>query len=620
MKTNHKLFAILAYGLVLFWLWQNGILFTPPKPDANQPGAGQAATTTGTQTAYTTTGTLPTQSIAAGTTQTLESRAAQVAALNQPGELIPVKTETYATTFSTRGAVPVRWDIIDERYALRQFDSQGNEIKSVRSEPIIDPAIAKDIDFPRPLEVTLKEEYAPGFYTEFNRCLYTLERSEGPEGAQVLKFTSQLAPNGVRLTKTYTLAKAGFVTGLELRLTNEGPSTMSFNDGAGGLGLLLGPGVGHPAANVSRIMFNVQKVDTMASGGEDYATLHVTEPGTPQEFPLPSMQWGAVQNLYFMMAAIDRPLEGQAPGFVRGRSIIDQRARKIAGVSGSDVAHYPTIELYRPPVTLQPGQSVAYGYDLYVGPKEAGPLKAAGHDLNRALFHDSWRWFRALCIGLMGLLAWFHHNVFANWGVAIILLTLTVKLVTFPLVHKGMKSQAKSTAEMMKIKPLIDEVNKKIKDPTKRQQEIMKLYREHGINPLGFMKGCFWLLIQLPIMAALYRVLYASTEVRGQGFLWVQDLAQPDALFHIGTLAFNLLPILVCITTFLTTKFTQQVATDPQQAQMQKTMLYVMPVIMLIFTYWFPAGLMVYWLVSNFWQVIQQLYVNKVIQKPQAAK
>ena len=529
-----------------------------------------------------------------------------------------MRTETYAIGFSTRGAVPVRWDIIDARYALPQFNDKGEVIADSAQEPMIDPQLEKNLDLPRPLEIALRELNG-GYYNEFNRGLYDVEPSESPAGDKVLKFTSQLAPNGLRLIKTYTIAPRGFVSHLDIELTNGGASTLTFDEGEGGLGLALGPGIGHPGMNVSKAMFNVQKVDTMASGPEEFDSIHLGEAGAREDFALPMVEWGAVQNLYFMMAAIDSPLEGQTPGFVTARALIDRNATKLVTAEGSDISHYPTIELYRPVLTLQPGTGTKYRYDLYIGPKEAGPLKDAGHELTRSLFHDSWwDWFRALCLGLMGMLNWFHGLV-PNWGVAIILLTLTVKLVTFPLVHKGMKAQAKSTAEMKKIKPLIDELNKKIKDPAKRQQEMMKLYREHGINPLGFMKGCFWMMIQLPIMAALYRVLYSSIDIRGADFLWVTDLAQADKLFHIGSFAVNLLPILVCITTFLTTKFTAQVATDPQQAQMQKTMLYVMPVMMLFFTYWLPSGLMVYWLVSNFWQVIQQLYVNKVIRKPEPA-
>ena len=211
-----------------------------------------------------------------------------------------------------------------------------------------------------------------------------------------------------------------------------------------------------------------------------------------------------------------------------------------------------------------------------------------------------------------------------NWGVSIIFLTFTVRLLTFPLVHKGLKAQAKTQVEMQKLKPLMDKINEKHKDdPRKKQQEVMSLYREHGVNPLGALKGCGWMLIQMPIFFALYKLLYQSIDLRGASWWFVQDLSQPDRLFMLpGNLplvgdAFNILPLFVAATQMVTSKFTMQTPTDPQQAQMQKMMIYFMPVMILVLTYSFPSGLMLYWMVSNLWQVVQQLWVNKHIRKPQ---
>jgi len=179
-------------------------------------------------------------------------------------------------------------------------------------------------------------------------------------------------------------------------------------------------------------------------------------------------------------------------------------------------------------------------------------------------------------------------------------------------------------SESNALKMWVEKVNEKYKnDPQRKQQELMKLYREHNINPLGMLKGCGFMLIQLPIFIGLYTLLYQVIDLRGAGFLWIDDLSAEDRLFSFGINLpfigswFNLLPIIVAVTQMLSAKFMQTPASDPQQVQMQKMMTWFMPLFILAITYRFPAGLMLYWLVSNLWQVVQQVYVNKVIRKPQ---
>jgi YidC/Oxa1 family membrane protein insertase len=333
---------------------------------------------------------------------------------------------------------------------------------------------------------------------------------------------------------------------------------------------------------------------------------------------LGTIEWGGVISKYFVGAA--------APD--AGSPIASANAMLSNAVLGTltndkkQVQKYPSIELYGAPFTLAAGASADFGYTIFMGPKKSELLEEAGHDLKRAMFHDSWGWMRALCLGLMGLLFWFHDLV-GNWGVAIILLTALVRLATLPFVHKMMKSQAKLTMQISRIKPQLEHLNQKYKDdPQRKQQETWKLYREHNINPLGMLKGCGWMMIQLPIFIGLYKLLYQVIDLRGAGFLWITDLSQPDRIFHHGIAIpylgpdFNLLPIIVAISQMLTSKFMQTPATDPQQVQMQKMMTWVMPVVILFITYRFPSGLMLYWLVSNLWQVVQQIYVKRVISKP----
>jgi YidC/Oxa1 family membrane protein insertase len=206
------------------------------------------------------------------------------------------------------------------------------------------------------------------------------------------------------------------------------------------------------------------------------------------------------------------------------------------------------------------------------------------------------------------------------------LLTVLVKLIVFPLVHRSIKIQAKSSAEMKRIKPHLEAINEKYKeDPQEKQRQTWKVYQEHGINPLGAMRSCLPILPQIPIFIGLYRIANDTIDLQGAKFLWINDLSQADHLVHLGGHIpligsyFNILPILVAVTQMLSSKIaiarTIHNITDPNQIQMQKMMVYLIPVMVMVTMYHFPAGLMLYWMASNIWQIGQTLITNKILDR-----
>jgi YidC/Oxa1 family membrane protein insertase len=194
---------------------------------------------------------------------------------------------------------------------------------------------------------------------------------------------------------------------------------------------------------------------------------------------------------------------------------------------------------------------------------------------------------------------WIH-----SYGIAIILLTILVRVVFWPITRKSTESMKK----MQEIQPLVKAVQAKYKDNTqKQQQEVMALYKEHKVNPLG---GCLPMLIQIPVFIALFVVLRSAIELRFAHFLWIRDLSQPENLFP-GMLPFglslNLLPIFMAGTMFWQQKLTPSASADPNQ---QKIMMF-MPVMMLVMFYNFAAGLALYWTTQNILMIIQQLMMKK---------
>jgi YidC/Oxa1 family membrane protein insertase len=188
-----------------------------------------------------------------------------------------------------------------------------------------------------------------------------------------------------------------------------------------------------------------------------------------------------------------------------------------------------------------------------------------------------------------------------NYGLAIMLMTIIIRIVFWPLTHKSTQSMKR----MQAVQPLMKEIREKFKDNAqKQQQEMMKLYKEHKINPLG---GCLPMLIQIPVFIALFVVLRSAIELRFAGFLWIRDLSEAENLFQfgftvplVGWSAFNILPILMAVTM----AWQQKLTPSTGDAQQQKIMM-IMPVMMLFFFYNFASGLSLYWTTNQVLMIVQ---------------
>jgi YidC/Oxa1 family membrane protein insertase len=194
----------------------------------------------------------------------------------------------------------------------------------------------------------------------------------------------------------------------------------------------------------------------------------------------------------------------------------------------------------------------------------------------------------------------------ANYGIAIILLTLLVRVVTYPLTQRSMTSMKRFSL----IAPQMKEIQEKYaKDRDKLQEELMKLYRQKGMNPLAAMGGgCVPMIIQMPVMIALYFALQTSMELRHAPFaLWINDLSAPENLVSIAGIPIRLLPLLMGGSMLLQQKLTPAPNADPQQRQM----MTLMSVVFTFMFYQFPSGLVLYWFVSNLLGIAQQIWVNR---------
>jgi YidC/Oxa1 family membrane protein insertase len=229
----------------------------------------------------------------------------------------------------------------------------------------------------------------------------------------------------------------------------------------------------------------------------------------------------------------------------------------------------------------------------YIGPKEYRTLQALHPKLTDAI---EFGWFTFLSRPFFKVMVWIHDYV-GNWGWAIVLFTLLVKLVLFPLSYKGMMSMQK----LKDLAPKMKELKEKYKgDPAKLNMHMMELYKKHGANPMG---GCLPMILQIPVFFALYRVLLNADELQGAPWIgWITNLADKDPYY--------ILPILMGVTMWLMQKIQPNTMTDP----MQKKIFQWFPVIMTFFFLTFPAGLVLYWLTNNILSIIQQYIINRAYE------
>ncbi len=295
-----------------------------------------------------------------------------------------------------------------------------------------------------------------------------------------------------------------------------------------------------------------------------------------------NIDWVAYEDNYFM------------------RGIIPV-AKPISAISLNAVGELVTIDVHSPLDTLADGTEKTYSYRLFYGPKIISELKETGANLAKIV---NFGWFDVIAKPMLYLLNWF-YGVFSNYGLAIILVTVLLKALFWPITQKGLKSMK----NMQKLQPKMVKLKEKYKgDPTKMNQEMMNLYKTYKVNPLG---GCLPMVLQIPVFFALYKVLLQSIELRHAPFmLWITDLSAPDRLYigfdlpYLGGLP--VLTLLMGASMFIQQKMTPTTA-DPTQA---KIMLFL-PVIFTVMFVNFASGLVLYWFVNNLLSILQQYLINR---------
>ncbi|WMY91808.1 membrane protein insertase YidC [Snodgrassella communis] len=390
--------------------------------------------------------------------------------------------------------------------------------------------------------------------------------------------------DGVQVSKVYTFTKGSYLIGLRYEITNHNTQPLQMDvayrvlrddkepEGSGYFDhTYTGPVLYTPNGKFEKVAF--KDLDSDYASGRDRADYErKTNTG-----------WIGMTQHYFMTTWILQPKGGSS---VCGSSDcqIDIRKRSDGLYSTGVRVHLKDIGA---------NSTGSFGISLYAGPQIYSVITKVADHLQMIKDYGKVSLFSS---PLFWLLNWWHSLV-QNWGWAIILLTLTVKAILFPLTHASYKSMAKMRAVAPRLQALKDQYGD---DRMRMQQEMMSLYKKEKINPVG---GCLPMLLQIPVFIGLYWALFASVELRGAPWLgWITDLGRQDPYF--------ILPVLMALTMYLQT-FMNPPPTDPMQAKMMK----IMPVAFSVMFFFFPAGLVLYWLTNNILTLAQQWFVNKRIER-----
>ncbi|MGI9323410.1 MAG: membrane protein insertase YidC, partial [Pseudomonadales bacterium] len=486
-----------------------------------------------------------------------EPSAAATLAATDPAQLVHVKTDVFDIQIDLRGG-----DLV--RLALPAYPAslETPDIPFLLLDPRNAYMAQSGLIGPNGTDISGQR---PTFRAD--RTSYDLGTNEAL--TVPLRFTQE---DGTEIVKRFTFHRGDYLIQIAYEVTNRSPT-----DWRGGLFAQTKRNSQRPLSETNNVMGLQPYV-----GG---ATRSESEPYHKLEFddlaegsykqPIADGYMALVQH-YFVSAWV--PDGGEQVNY-SARKLSNQDIYIFGYTTGASV--------------IPPGQTGAFTASYYAGPKDQYRLGELAEGLDLTVDYGFLWW---LAQPLFVLLTWI-HGVIPNWGVAIIGLTIVVKLLLYPLSAASFKSMAKMRKlqpEMLRLKERFGE------DRQKFSQAMMDLYKKEGANPLG---GCLPILLQMPVFLALYWTLMESVELRQAPFaLWIRDLSAMDPYF--------VLPILMGVSMYLT-QLMQPEPPDPVQAKVFK----LMPIMFTFFFLWFPSGLVLYWLVNNILSILQQWYVTRQIDK-----
>ncbi len=567
-KLTHELRIVVAslLSLVVILAWAK---FFGPKPPTVPPLGNRPV-----QTAPAIPGTNNPSSASSASTGTAASRGTTTKASGVAETAIPTKADTqertivvendlYRVEFSNRGAVVKSW----------QLKKYTDDAKPPRILDLVHPDAAQQTGG-WPFAVALNDEQQE---SAANSGLYQISTPASTLHAPAdVQFS--WSDGHLEVTKHFRFDHT-YVVRVETSVKFNGAAVVAGISWLGGFGDLT--------------VLNPSPIDTVSvfySENGKLTNIMAKKLEGPEKWPNGVWQggkdWTGIQDRYFTAAFL--PPNGAAPGTLEARYWKIPRTVQVEGKDTDDPVPQIATGTSAQPAAMR----------IYVGPKDYDELKKINPPLNALV---NFGWFEFIADPLFHALKWLHKYI-PNWGWAIVVLTLIINMLLFPLKYSGYKTSLK----MQRVAPEIKQIQEKYKkysmrDPRKQEmnKEVMAVYSREGINPVG---GCIPQLLQMPIWFGLYRALQGTIEMRhAPWFGWIKDLSAKDPYF--------VLPILMGLSMYLASKMTPMTATDPQQQAMMKFMPIGMAAMFVVIPY--PSGLAVYILTSGLVGVAQQWWLNR---------
>jgi YidC/Oxa1 family membrane protein insertase len=503
-----------------------------------------------------------------------------------PSPEVPGASQPPAVVSST---APVREFVIEKPLYRAVFTSSGGALKEWVLTNYDDKSRAGSpqvaITMTGPGQSSLTTPFLSLGAGDLSGASYVATQPRGDE----LEFATEVA--GVAIRKTYRFDPEGYGARLAIEVTNRSDRPVS-PDFRLQWPARLGSGADFTEfglaayANDEVVSFPIAAMPSFLGfgGGAADEPVSIVPDADAATFEL---DWAGAQTRYFLAAIVpDKPR--------------DARAELLP----TDVGREARADVWFEPVALPPGASLVREYRLYFGPKESDRLDAMGSHLDEAIQKGWVPWLTRFFTGLLTTT----YKLIPNYGVAILLLTLVIRVVLAPL----MVGQMRSMKRMADLAPKIKASQERFPDDRAKQQEaMMAVYREAGVSPFSMFGGCLPMLLQLPVFVGFYSALHGSIQLRQQPFFgWIRDLSQPESLFVIPGLDLHvrLLPLLLGASMVLQQRLTPMTTMDPAQARM---MQIVMPVMFTVMFYQFASGLGLYWLMSTLLGIAQQVLMNR---------
>ncbi|MFB6240125.1 MAG: membrane protein insertase YidC [Gemmatimonadota bacterium] len=547
---------ILAVVLTIAVIVVTNIVFPPGQPPRQATGGDTAADTA--RPASTDTGARRAGRAGADTSPAGEFPTGRETRELTPGDTVVVSSPLYEYRFTTRGAAMVGARLM--QYAsYAESDSAGERVQLIREgDRLLGYRIAVGGD-----TLSLADSI-------FEASAERLELSAG-SGPDTLRFSYPIPNTRLTFDVRYVFEPDSYVFHVTGNLRN-------FPDRGWSVLTSLGQGLRTNEANAEDDYNNLSYVVNSRSEGISDHSLVDVEAGTTRAAENAPFRWVAVKNKYFVVSLVDGPDDTGFGGLLARGLEADHAAQLTAAM----------------PV---PAGRTAFDFRVFAGPQEFDRLSRVGQEL-AGVNPYGWSWvqpvMRPLVSVITEVLTWMHSNLNLAYGYVLILFGIMVRAVLFPLYQKSMRAQMAQMEVQPKMKKLQDKYED---DPEKLQQEMMKLYREHDINPLA---GCLPMLLPFPILITLFFVFKNTIEFRGVPFWWLSDLSQADPYYII--------PVIMGASMFLMQYIGQR---GMDRNTMMKAMTYGMPVVMTIVFLNFPAGLNLYYATSNLASLPQQFYLSR---------